>query len=154
MINKTSLLAVRTLIHLSRDRDHAVRSPRQLAETLRESPTYLAKVTGLLVKAGMLRAEKGARGGVYLSKAPADITLLQVVEACQGSIVGDYCRPDCDKRIVCSYHLAADELRTAIVKVLDAWTIERLSTRASSSKVGDIGGIVCLMAGGQPAAIQ
>lgn len=152
MINKTTILAIRTLIHMGRQADNAVRSPRQMAETLQESPTYLAKVTRLLVKAGILRAEKGAHGGVYLSRRPGDITLLQIVEACQGAIVGDYCRPDCDKRVICSYHLAAEELRVAIVGVLGEWTLARLMERPSSTKVAQFSGLVCLMTGGQPMA--
>lgn len=150
MINKTTLLAIRTLIHMGRQPDNAVRAPRQMAEALGESPTYLAKVTRELVKAGILRAEKGARGGVYLGRAPREITLLAVVEACQGEIVGDYCREDCDKRVVCSYHAAAEQLRAAIVAVLSQWTLARLMQRPSSNRVSAAMGLICLMAGGQP----
>lgn len=152
MINKTTILAIRTLIHLGRHADNAVSNPRQIAETLQESPTYLAKVTRQLVKAGILRAEKGAYGGVYLSRRPSDITLLQIVEASQGTIVGDYCRPGCDKRAICSYHAAAEELRAAIVGVLGNWTLARLMEHPSSGKVVQQFGLVCLMAGRQPMA--
>ncbi|MEZ5353998.1 MAG: Rrf2 family transcriptional regulator [Bryobacteraceae bacterium] len=154
MITKTTLLAIRTLIHLGRREDRVIRSPRQIAEALEESPTYLAKVARMMVKAGILRAEKGAHGGVYLCQLPADITLLQIVEACQGTIVGDYCRPDCDKRKVCSYHVAAEQLRVAIVGVLSAWTLEQLMQRPISRVPESLGGLVCLMAGGQPTILQ
>ncbi len=149
MINKTTILAIRTLIHMGRQADNAVRSPRHMAATLHESATYLAKVTRLLVKAGILRAEKGAYGGAYLSRRPGEITLLQIVEACQGAIVGDYCRPDCDKRVICSYHLAAEELRVAMVGVLGEWTLARLMERPSSSQAAHLSGLACLMTGGQ-----
>lgn len=152
MINKTTILAVRTLIHMGRQKDNPVRSPRQMAEELGESPSYLAKVTRQLVKAGILRAEKGVHGGVYLGRRAQAVTLLQIVEACQGTILGDYCRTGCDRRMICSYHAAAEELREAIVKVLSEWTLARLMERASSGKVGAREGFVCLMAGGQPAS--
>ena len=150
MINKTTLLAIRTLIHMGQQSANAVRSPRQMAEALNESPTYLAKVTRLLAKAGILRAEKGVRGGVYLGRVPGDITLLQIVEACQGAIVAAHCRPDCDKRGICSYHLAAEQLRTAIVGVLSEWTLSGLMERPSSRRMASVPGLVCLMAGRQP----
>jgi Rrf2 family protein len=150
MINKTTLLAIRTLIHMGHQRENAVLSPRLLAEALQESPTYMAKVARLLVKAGILRAEKGARGGVYLCRRPAAIPLLQIVEACQGAIVGDYCRPACDKRTVCSYHLAAEDLRGAIVGALSAWTLEQLMKRPVARVPLGAGAQACLMAGGQP----
>lgn len=153
MINKTTVLAIRTLIHMGSQRDNAVRSPRQMAETLDESPTYLAKVTRLLVKAGILRAEKGSRGGVYLGRVPREITLLQIVEACQGTIAGDYCRPGCDRRTVCSYHAAAEQLRAAIVSVLQDWTLQRLMERPSSNRTAGPVGLICMMAGGQDMAV-
>jgi Rrf2 family protein len=146
MINKTTILAVRTLVHLARERNNSVRSPRQIADALGESPTYLAKVTRLLGRADITRAEKG----VYVCRPPREITLLEIVEACQGAIVGDYCRSNCDKRLICSYHAAAEELRAAMVGVLSQWTLARLMERTSSSKAMDLGGLVCLMAGRQP----
>lgn len=150
MINKTTILAVRTLVHLARERNTSVRSPRQIADALGESPSYLAKVTRLLGRADITRADKGTHGGVYLSRPPREITLLEIVEACQGAIVGDYCRSNCDKRLICSYHAAAEELRAAMVGVLSQWTLARLMERTSSSKAMDLGGLVCLMAGRQP----
>lgn len=147
MINKTSVLAIRTLIFMGQQTDNAVRSPRQMAEALGESPTYLSKVTQLLARAGILRAEKGVHGGVYLGRPPADVTLLQIVEACQGSIVAPNCRPDCDRRMTCSYHVAAEELRVAIVGVLSGWTLARLMVRSSASAKAKapLPGLACLM---------
>ena len=156
MISKTALIAFRTLVHMGTHRDNVVRSPRKIAEALGESATYLAKVTRLLVKADILRAEKGARGGVYLRRAPHEITLLDIVEACQGAIAGDFCKPGCDKKMICSYHVAAEELRAAIVGVLSQWTLANLMERPSSPKLAQLTGVACLMAGGQqiPAAMR
>lgn len=151
MINKTTLIAIRTLIYMGRQQGNAVRSPRQIAEVLGESPTYLAKVTRLLVKSGILRAEKGAHGGVYLGRAPRSILLLEIVEACQGAIVGAYCQPGFDRRITCSYHAAAEELRTAIVEVLSQWTLSKLMERPSSPQIVQLNGFACLMTSRQPA---
>ncbi len=153
MITKTTRLAIRLLIHLGRGNPELVQSPRAIAEALEESPTYLAKVTRLLVKAGILRAEKGAHGGVYLAKPAERITLLAIVEGCQGSIVGDYCQPGCNTKITCSYHAAAEELRTAIVGVLSQWNLVRLMERPYSSKVATHG-LACVMTGGQRALIE
>jgi Rrf2 family protein len=151
MISKTTLLAIRVLNFLGRQPGNSVLSQRKMAEALQESPTYLAKVTRELVRAGILRAEKGARGGVHISRAPNEITLLQIVEACQGAIVGDYCSPDCDRRSVCSYHRAAEELHLAMVRVLSRWTMARLMERPSSNRVTPPGGSFCRMTGGQSA---
>ncbi|MEW5978817.1 MAG: Rrf2 family transcriptional regulator [Acidobacteriota bacterium] len=126
MITKTTVSAVRTLIHLARQGPGGLLSPRKIAEDLNESPTYLAKVTRLLVKKGILRAERGVKGGVRLGRPPREITLLDILEACQGSIVGSYCEEDCELAITCAYHHAAVELREAVVGVLSRWTLEQL----------------------------
>ena len=46
---------------------------------------YLAKHLQAATKAGILRATPGPRGGYQLGRAAADITLLDVVEAIEGS---------------------------------------------------------------------
>jgi Rrf2 family protein len=92
VLGKTTLSALRALLFLTQQEPAACLSPRHIAAVLGESPTYLAKVLRHLVKAGVLRAERGATGGVRLAMAPEDVTLLDVVEACQGTIVGNYCQ--------------------------------------------------------------
>jgi Rrf2 family protein len=118
-----------------------------MAESLGESPTYLAKVTRHMVKAGILEAEKGVKGGVRLSKKPAAITLLEVVEACQGTIVGDYCKSMRPVSTHCSFHRAAMELHEAITGVLGRWTLADLLECPSAA--GDAaGGVPCLISHG------
>lgn len=129
MLNKTSLIAIRTLMLLGQMPPRTCLSPRQLAEALQESPTYMAKVCRLLVRNGILRARKGVKGGVWLERSPEALTLLAVVEACQGTIVGDYCTVQSSLDDVCSFHLAAVELHEAITGVLGRWTLARLLER-------------------------
>lgn len=142
MITRTTLSAIRTLIHLGRCPAGEVVTPRAIAEVLGESPTYLAKVTRLLVKAGILRAEKGSKGGVYLSRPPMEISMLAIFEACQGAIGGDHCERGCAPKACCSYHHAAEELRAAVVAALSRWNLERLMQKPQSANGP------CVMAGG------
>jgi Rrf2 family protein len=129
MITKTTLSALRALRYLAGEVPGRCVSPRMMAKQLGESPTYVAKIARELVKAGILRAKKGSRGGVFLGRLPSEITLLSVVQACQGEVVGDYCWPGCTHDTVCSYHEAAAELHTAIVDVLSRWTLARMLER-------------------------
>jgi Rrf2 family protein len=129
MITKTTMSAIRALMFVAQNSAEGCLSPRRIAEALGESPTYLAKVSRSLVKAGILRAEKGVKGGVWLGRAPRDITLLAVVEACQGTVLGDYCRGDREPENVCGYHRAAVELQDAIVGVLSRWNLAQLLRR-------------------------
>lgn len=146
MITKTSLLATRALLCLVKDQPGIATSPRSIALQLGESPAYMAKVLRALVRAGILRAERGSRGGVLLNRPPDQITLLAIVEACQGAIVGTYCQEVDDLGNTCAFHRAAVELRHSIVNVLTRWTLEHLA--ASPHPTGQVpGGMLCMLAG-------
>ncbi len=56
----------------------------KLAEFYELPGAYLAKHLQQLSAADLLETRKGPNGGYRLSKAPADITLLQIVEAIDG----------------------------------------------------------------------
>lgn len=145
MLTKTSLSAIRMLLHLARGERGAVVPPKRIAEDIGESPTYLAKTARVLVKAGILRAAKGIKGGVQLNRPPAGVTLLAIIEACQGTIVGDYCLPDCRPGTACAYHQAAVELHGAIVGVLSRWNLSHLVERPAPVRKGRSKAIPCML---------
>ena len=123
MLTKTSRSAIRLLTYLGQLGTSEPISPRALAEQLGESPTYLAKVARHLVKAGILQAQRGVTGGMVLNRAPETITMLAIVEACQGTILGDFCDEAPDLAKTCAFHQACAELHDAIVGVLSRWTL-------------------------------
>lgn len=146
MLGKTSISAIRALLLLAQKGGDEYWPPRRIAEDLGESPTYMAKVVRHMVKSGILEAERGAKGGVRLIRQPKEITVLSIVEACQGAIAGSYCKSSRPQHSFCNFHLAALELREAITGVLRRWTLAALleKTHADSTR-GDR--VQCLMKG-------
>ncbi|MFD0592409.1 RrF2 family transcriptional regulator [Catellatospora coxensis] len=57
----------------------------RLAELHDVSGTYLAKQLQGLSRAGLVRSVQGKSGGYVLTRAPEDITLLDIVEAVDGA---------------------------------------------------------------------
>jgi Rrf2 family protein len=57
---------------------------RRLAEFYDLPEAYLAKLLKALVRAGLLRATSGPRGGFRLARPPEAITVGEVVEAVEG----------------------------------------------------------------------
>jgi Rrf2 family nitric oxide-sensitive transcriptional repressor len=148
MLSKTTVSALRALIYLARRQDQACLSPRRIGEALGESPTYLAKSLRHLVKTGILRAEKGVHGGVRLGRQPASVTLLAIVEACQGEIAGDSCQASWPSCSCCGFHLAALDLHNAITGVLSRWTLDQFIAIPAGGEA--VQAPDCLMRPGQP----
>lgn len=139
MLTQTSGTAIKALLYLTLNGRHTPMSPREIAERIDASPTYLAKITRMLVKADILRSHRGAHGGVVLSRDPGQISLLQVVEACQGLMIGNYCegiRGHADP--VCAFHEAMAEAHEATVSVLSRWTVGRLAERPHALHNGEV----------------
>ena len=131
MLTQTSELAIQALMYLGRlETEHPV-SPRQIATALGCSRTYLLKTLRLLSRARILHTHKGSKGGVTLGLPPQQITLLMVVEACQGLLIGNYCQdlgPGAD-HIVCAFHQAMLDVHRATVQALQKWTLAQLIDR-------------------------
>ena len=146
MLTKTTLTGIKALIFLGlRGRDAPV-APREIANHLGTSPTYLSKITSILVKADILSSHRGPYGGVTISRPTSSITLLEIIESCQGRVTGDYCQGVEDLQSVCAFHQAMQEAHQAIIQVFSRWSLADLIERLSPGKnLGD--GVSCLMAG-------
>jgi Rrf2 family protein len=128
MLNQTSEIAIKALIFIGLMNGEQPLSPRTIARAIDCSPTYLAKTLRLLVRPGILRSQRGARGGVGLGRAPDEISLLHIVEACQGLIVSDYCQPVASANLpkTCAFHRAMQEIHEMTVNTLSRWTLAHL----------------------------
>jgi Rrf2 family nitric oxide-sensitive transcriptional repressor len=152
MLTRTSRTAIRALVAMAREGRDLPTSPARIAEQVGASPSYMAKINTLLVKADILATCRGRGGGVHLNRAPQGISLLEVVEACQGKILADYCQEHPRLGQVCAYHKAMHELQRAIVGTLGRWTLEDMAAKPAPS--ASLRGVVpCVMAparGGGP----
>jgi Rrf2 family protein len=127
MLTKTTRAGIQVLLYLSMEPAGEPASPRSMAGALGCSPTYLAKVAGQLVRAGILRAHKGAKGGVTLGRPTAGITLLEIVQALQGPVLADYCPTLKSPGLACRFHQAMFALHQATIETLSKWTLAELA---------------------------
>ena len=89
-ISDATALALHSMVHLAISPD--VRSTTaEIAEVFDASKHHLAKVHQRLTKAGLILSNRGPGGGVALTKDPAEITLLEVYEAMEGSLICTPC---------------------------------------------------------------
>jgi Rrf2 family protein len=80
VFGQTVEYALRATLQLARTHDHA-QTTRQIAETMKVPPSYLAKVMQSLVRARIVHSQRGAGGGFVLARHPDVVDLLEIVDA-------------------------------------------------------------------------
>ncbi len=128
IVTKTTELGLQCVLYLAQRRRGDLVNPLEIAQQFGESATYIAKVLRQLAHSGIVRSHRGASGGFELARDPASITLLTVVEACQGAVKGNYCQETPPSRVpsMCGWHQAMWELKESCRSVLSRWTIARI----------------------------
>jgi Rrf2 family protein len=80
MFSQTVEYALRAVAYLA-DQAPEARTTEQIAQVTRVPQAYLSKVIQSLSRAGIVRSQRGVKGGVSLAKAPSAVTILEVVNA-------------------------------------------------------------------------
>ena len=80
MFSQTVEYALRAVVHLA-DKAPAARTTDQIAEATRVPKAYLSKVLQGLCRGGIVHSKRGLGGGMVLTKTPAELTILEVVDA-------------------------------------------------------------------------
>lgn len=79
MFSQTVEYALRAVCFLAQN--PASSTTEQVATQTKVPAAYLAKVMQSLVRAGIIRSQRGVGGGVSLAKGPEELTILEVVNA-------------------------------------------------------------------------
>jgi Rrf2 family nitric oxide-sensitive transcriptional repressor len=80
MFSSTAEYALRAMVHLATHRDQAC-TAQEIAATTMVPGGYVSKVLQDLVRAGIVESQRGPNGGFTLARDPAEVSLLEVVNA-------------------------------------------------------------------------
>ena len=131
-ITRATEYAVRCALHLALEPPERVVPRREIARAREIPEAFLGKIAQRLARAGVLRIHQGARGGYQLA-VPADrLTLLQVVEAAEGSLVLNKCvmhATTCSRSCVCAAHRVWSEARRQLRATLGGVTFAELAAQ-------------------------
>jgi Rrf2 family protein len=72
--------ALRAVVYLAQQAP-AARTTEQIAAATRVPPAYLSKILQHLNQAGLVHSQRGIGGGMSLVRSPANVTILEVVNA-------------------------------------------------------------------------
>jgi Rrf2 family protein len=117
------------MIALARD-GAELRSARAIAEEMVIPPRFLPQVMGDLVRADLVEGVTGRSGGYRLAAAAADISLLTIVEAVEGTSRRETCvlrGGPCGRDGTCAVHAAFCSAEEAMIEALDSVTLADVS---------------------------
>ncbi len=134
-LSKTGDYAVRAAISLARGHGVRYRKIREVADEMVLPLRYTPQILSMLSRAGLAEAKAGREGGYRLSKPPAEITLLEIVEAAEGPIQSDRCTlrgGPCQWNNVCPVHGAWVAAGRALRDSLASTRLDKIAREDSS----------------------
>jgi Rrf2 family cysteine metabolism transcriptional repressor len=105
---------------------------KDIAKRQAISAQYLEHLISPLIKAGIVRSIRGARGGVTLAKLPEEIKLSQVIQILEGSTAPVECVDNpkvCPRSDFCVTRDVWEEMKRAMIQVLESTTLQDLVER-------------------------
>jgi Rrf2 family protein len=85
--NVKTQYAVQAVIYLARQERLQPVPVSEIAAAVGISPKFLEDILGALRVAGIVQSRRGKEGGYQLVPAPADLSVLEVVQAVEGPVV-------------------------------------------------------------------
>jgi Rrf2 family protein len=96
------------------------------------SAQYLEHLVAPLIRAGILRSIRGAKGGIVLAKPPEEVSLSRVIEILEGSVAPVECVDNpalCARADTCVTRDVWSDIKAAIMGVLESLTLKDLMDR-------------------------
>ena len=110
---------------------------RTVAEAEELPAKYLEQLVGRLRQAGLVKANRGARGGVMLAKAPDRITAREVIAVLEGSLAPVDCLESKNGHADrCVPHPLWRALHESVQRTLDSFTLADLAVRCRKPAEG------------------
>ncbi|MBU2547900.1 MAG: Rrf2 family transcriptional regulator [Proteobacteria bacterium] len=135
--------AIRSVLYLAGKKDRPVVGRREIARAMDIPHAFLGKVVQALDRAGLMVLVQGAKGGCRLARPPAEISMLDVVEAVEGPLFLNEClaRPEsCGRSSICAVHEVWGEARDGFRQTLREANFEDLARRDLALGRGTISG--------------
>lgn len=126
---------VRALVDIALNGDGGPVLLKDIANRQGISAQYLEHLVAPLIRAGILRSIRGARGGMALAKPPEQIKLSRVIEVLEGSVAPVECVDNpalCNRSNECAARDVWGDMKAAILGVLDSVTLKDLMDRQRS----------------------
>ncbi len=132
--------AARAMMEIGRNYGKGPKKRKNIAELQAVSDSYLENILIVLKSAGLIETIRGARGGYVLTRAPDQITMLDIISALEGSLAPVECldKPEiCDRVGSCPTREVWVKLLKVQKKVLRESTVQDLLERERNMQSPD-----------------
>lgn len=127
--------ALRMLYDLAAHQEEGYVSLKDIADRQTISKKYLEQIVPLLNKTGLLKTNRGNKGGYMLARRADKITVGDILRSTEGSLAPVACLEfesnDCPRAGECNTLYVWEGLYKAITKYLDGITIQDILDRSS-----------------------
>jgi Rrf2 family transcriptional regulator, cysteine metabolism repressor len=131
---------MRAMFEIARHYGKGVINRRDITKIQGISHGYLENILISLKTAQLIRPVRGANGGFVLARTPAQITLLEIVKALEGSLAPVECVENpgvCDRSGRCPTRSVWKKLFDAQVKILSGMTLQNLIDDDAKNNAAD-----------------
>ena len=136
LVSTKGRYALRTMVDLAIHGDGEPVKIKDIANRQGISGKYLEQIIPFLNRGNLLSATKGHMGGYRLAKAPSEITVREILESAEGSLVPVSCMDNtpnlCKKCEDCITLPIYEGLYDVVTKYFDSITLEDIINRQVS----------------------
>lgn len=132
--------AIRATLDLAHHRE-GLRKSREIGHAMSVPVSFLPQILAKLVHAGIATSTAGPHGGYGLARDPAEVSLLEVVEAVDGEVIAADCvlrGGPCRWEDMCAVHLPWAQAQRAMTDQLAATSFARLLELDAALAAGEL----------------
>ena len=132
VLSKTCNHALRATLYIAAAPEKTFVPIREIADELGISFHFLTKILQILTQEGMVRSFRGPYGGVALARPAADISVLEIITAIDGSALMEDCMlglMHCSDEHPCPIHPQWVCIRRQLQKLFADTSLKKLADR-------------------------
>lgn len=132
-VNRQTDYAIRVVLALAQQHEGTRLSTAQIARDMLVPKSFLPRIVAHLAQGGLIKTFPGRDGGMVLSRPAEEITLKDVIEAFEGTLVISECfhtHQECPFQNKCPIRNRWARIRDGILDELSSTTFAKLAQEA------------------------